>query len=770
MTVLAFLMGVFVLAALAPWITRPLGRAAGWVFALLPAAFAVMLGTLAPQVAAGTPVRETLEWVPQLGLSLTLSVDGLGLLFGMLITGVGALVLVYAQGYLEGHEHLGRMFSYLLMFMGAMLGVVLTDNLLAMFVFWELTSISSYLLIGFDHNRLKARKAALQALLITGGGGLALLVGVLMLGSLAGTYNVSEMLAGKEGVLASDLYVPIAALFALGAFTKSAQFPFHFWLPGAMEAPTPVSAYLHSSTMVKAGIYLLARLSPVLGGTELWETMLTVAGATTMVLGAVLAIRQTYLKKLLAYSTVSSLGIIVMGLGIGTPYAVEAAIVYLFAHALFKGALFMVAGAIDHGTGERDVERLGGLARAMPALAVVGVLAALSMAGLPPLMGFIGKELLLKGTLKAPEWSGVLTGLTVFTALLTVTIALLTGIKPFIGKTLPTPHEPHAPGPALLLGPGLLALLCVATALVPSVLAMPLVGPASAATLGAPSTPDLSLWHGWTLALGLSALAVAGGCGVYALRGAVRRGVEVFGWIDRVGPASAYEIGLKGLNALASGQTRVLQNGYLRSYLFITISTAAGMVGVTLWLRGGLNLPERWEPALWYEYAIGALIAVAAVVAAVARARLTAIAALGLAGYGVSVMFVVFGAPDLAMTQISIETLTVILFVLVLLRLPDFRSISSRTQKIRDLFIAVTAGAMMTVLVLVASGATSSRAMSTWFGENSLEGGHGRNVVNVILVDFRAIDTLGEITVLAIAAIGVFALLRPSRMLRKGRA
>ena len=460
MTVLAFLMGVFVLAALAPWITRPLGRAAGWVFALLPAAFAVMLGTLAPQVAAGTPVRETLEWVPQLGLRLTLSVDGLGLLFGMLITGVGALVLVYAQGYLEGHEHLGRMFSYLLMFMGAMLGVVLTDNLLAMFVFWELTSISSYLLIGFDHNRLKARKAALQALLITGGGGLALLVGVLMLGSLAGTYNVSEMLAGKEGVLASDLYVPIAALFALGAFTKSAQFPFHFWLPGAMEAPTPVSAYLHSSTMVKAGIYLLARLSPVLGGTELWETMLTVAGATTMVLGAVLAIRQTYLKKLLAYSTVSSLGIIVMGLGIGTPYAVEAAIVYLFAHALFKGALFMVAGAIDHGTGERDVERLGGLARAMPALAVVGVLAALSMAGLPPLMGFIGKELLLKGTLKAPEWSGVLTGLTVFTALLTVTIALLTGIKPFIGKTLPTPHEPHARGRAAA-GPG--RCCCVAT-------------------------------------------------------------------------------------------------------------------------------------------------------------------------------------------------------------------------------------------------------------------------------------------------------------------
>lgn len=767
MTILASLFSVFALAAIAPWVSRGLGRAGGWVLAIVPLTVAGVLVSYVPRVMSGEVIRESLAWAPELGLTISIALDGLGLLFALLISGVGALILVYAQGYLEGHRHLPRIYAYLLMFMGAMLGVVLTDNLLAMFVFWELTSVSSYLLIGFDHNRLAARKAALQALLVTGGGGLALLVGILLLWNVGGSLDISVLAGRAEAIEGSGLYSVIVLLFALGAFTKSAQFPFHFWLPGAMEAPTPVSAYLHSSTMVKAGIYLLARMSPVLGGSELWTTLLTAAGATTLVVGAVLAFRQTYLKKLLAYSTVSSLGLVVMMLGVGTTAAVEAGMAYLLAHAMFKGALFMVAGAIDHGTGQRDAEKLGGLFGAMPLLGVVSVLAACSMIGLPPMFGFVGKELVLKALGKAPMWSEWLGAALVVAAGLGAGVAILAGIKPFFGRRIETPHEPHAPGLALVLGPGVLALLGIAVALLPSVLSGPLVGPAASAALGAASEPDLHLWHGWTRELALSGAAVGFGVVVFALRRGVRRAIEIFGFVDRVGPERAYGVGLVWLNAVAKGQTRVLQNGYLRSYLVITMGTAAGLVGYTLWSRGELTLQGVSLDVRWYELMVGLLIAVAAIAAAVAKNRLMTIAALGLAGYGVSVMFVMFGAPDLAMTQIAIETLTVILFALVFRRLPDFRSISNRAQKIRDVFVAGLAGALMTALVLVASRVQIGSGISSWFGEHSYTGGHGRNVVNVILVDFRAIDTMGEITVLAVAAIGVFALLRPGLMQQK---
>jgi len=767
LTILACLFSVFALAAVAPWVSRGLGRGGGWALAIVPLTMAGILVSYVPRVVSGEVIRETLEWAPALGLTISVALDGLALLFALLISGVGALVLIYAQGYLDGHRHLPRIYAYLLMFMGAMLGVVLSDNLLAMFVFWELTSISSYLLIGFDHNRQAARKAALQALLVTGGGGLALLVGILLLASVGGSLDVSVLAGRADAIEGSGLYSAIVLLFALGAFTKSAQFPFHFWLPGAMEAPTPVSAYLHSSTMVKAGIYLLARMSPVLGGSELWSTLLTLAGATTMVVGAVLAFRQTYLKKLLAYSTVSSLGLVVLMLGVGTTAAVEAGMAYLLAHAMFKGALFMVAGAIDHGTGQRDAEKLGGLFGAMPVLGVVSVLAACSMIGLPPLFGFVGKELVLKAAGKAPVWGEWITAALVVAATLGTAVAILSGIKPFVGKRVETPHEPHAPGLALLLGPGVLALLGLAAALLPSLVPGPLVGPAAAATLGGPSEPDLHLWHGWTKELALSAVVVVLGAVLFALRRWARRLVEASAFVDHVGPERVYGAGLACLNAVAKGQTRVLQNGYLRSYLFITMATAAGLVGYTLWSRGEVTLQGVSLDVRWYELMVGLLIAVAAIAAAVAKNRLMTIAALGLAGYGVSVMFVMFGAPDLAMTQIAIETLTVILFALVFRRLPDFRSISNRGQKIRDVCVAGLAGALMTVLVLVASRVQIGSGISSWFGENSYTKGHGRNVVNVILVDFRAIDTMGEITVLAVAAIGVFALLRPGLMQRK---
>lgn len=767
LSILVSIFGIFALAAVAPWLSRLLGRAGGWVLALGPATVATVLASHLPAVARGEVVRQTLDWAPNLGLSVSVSLDGLGLLFALLISGVGALILVYAQGYLAGHRHLHRMHGFLLLFMGSMLGVVLTDNLLAMFVFWELTSISSYLLIGFDHNRPAARRAALQALLVTGGGGLALLVGILLLASAGGTYEVSELAARADQIAGHAMYGPIVVLFALGAFTKSAQFPFHFWLPGAMEAPTPVSAYLHSSTMVKAGIYLLARMDPTLGGSELWTTLLTAVGATTMVVGALLAVRQTYLKRMLAYSTVSSLGIIVMALGIGTTIAVEAGMAYLLAHALFKGSMFMVAGAIDHGTGERDAERLGGLWGSMRALAVVAVLAAFSMAGLPPLLGFVGKELLLKAVGKAPLWPVVLTVALTVAAALTVVVAGSVGVKPFFGRRLPTPEEPHAPGPALLLGPGLLAVLGLVAAVAPTLGAGSLVSGAAAATLGGPSEPDLSLWHGLTRELALSAAAVGAGIVLYLGRRRLRAGLGAFAVFDRAGPERMYEVGLRALNAVASGQTALLQNGYLRSYLFVTIGVATSLVGYTLWSRGGLDLTHIKLDVWGYEVAIGVLVIAASAATAVARTRLMAIAALGLAGYGVAVMFVVFGAPDLAMTQIAIDTLTVVLFVLVFRRLPDFRSISARAQKARDLLLATAAGALMTALVLVASLAHVGTPATSWFGDNAVPGGHGRNVVNVILVDFRAIDTMGEITVLAIAAVGVLALLKPSLVGRR---
>ena len=769
MAIVTAVSATFLLAALAPWLGRVLGTRAGWIFATVPAAIAVWLATRAPAILSGTPIEGRLAWAPSLGLELAFSIDGLGLLFGLLISGVGGLVLIYAGAYLGPHRHANRLQSFLLVFMGSMLGVVWSENLLGLFVFWELTSISSYLLIGFDHERPAARAAALKALLVTGGGGLCLLVAVLMLGSIGGSYDLGALLDERDTILASPWLGAIVVLVCLGAFTKSAQFPFHFWLPGAMEAPTPVSAYLHSSTMVKAGIFLLARLDPLLGSAAWWGPLLTAFGATTMVLGAVLAVRQTHLKRILAYSTVSSLGIVTMALGIGTEKAVVAGFAYLLAHALFKGSLFMVAGAIDHGCGEKDAERLGGLRRAMPALFTASLLAALSMAGLPPLLGFIGKELLLEATLAAPTWTTALVVATTFAAALTVTVAFLAGVRPFIGSLAETPRTPHAPSPGLLLGPGLLALLGLAAAVLPATGATPLALGAAGAVLGDVPEKSLALWHGLTPALGLSALAVVVGAGAYAGRRIVRSGLDRIGALDRVGPERLYGAALKGLLAVAGGQTRLLQSGHLRSYVFITLGTVVLLVGGTLWLRGAVPFDAGPENPTWPELLVGAVIVAGSIATVLSRTRLAAIAALGLAGYGLAIMFVLFGGPDLAMTQLAVETLTVIIFVLIFRRLPQFRSFSTPLRRLADGLVALIAGLMVTGLVLVIARTDTDPTLARWFGDHSVPDAYGRNVVNVILVDFRAMDTLGEITVLAIAAIGVLALLRPGRMRRRHR-
>jgi multicomponent Na+:H+ antiporter subunit A len=758
MGVMVAVLSGFVLALVAPALQRLARGAAVWTLALLPLALTAYFASFLGAIASGGTFRVRHGWVPALGVNLSFTVDGLSLLFALLISGVGALVLVYAGGYLAGSPQLGRLYALLLLFMASMLGLVLADNLLLLFVFWELTGLSSYLLIGFDHERAEARAAALQALLVTGGGGLALLAGFLLLGQVGGSLELSALLSRPGEVAAHRLYVPILLLVLAGAFTKSAQFPFHFWLPAAMAAPTPVSAYLHSATMVKAGVYLLARLSPVLGGTDLWSWLVTVTGSATMLVGAYLALRQSDLKLILAYSTVGALGVMTSLLGLGGAPAVRAALAFLLGHALYKGALFLVAGALDRQAGTRDVDRLAGLGRAMPLTALAAGLAALSMAGVPPLFGFVAKELSYEATLNAPAAAWVTAAAVLANALL-VAAAGLAGLKPFLGKAPVSPRPTREAPPSLWLGPVLLAGLGVAFGLWPGSGAEALLAGAGGAVLGQPAGGRLALWHGPSPALALGAITLAAGAGAYAGRGLLRRVASRWEEAARWGPAGWYELALEGLNGLARGQTRLLQSGYLRHYLLITLAAAAGLTGYALVGRGAPAASLSWSDLRFYEAGLGALILLAVLAAVLIESRLAAIAALSVVGYGVALVFILFGAPDLAMTQFLVETLTVILFVLVYYHLPESRIVSGMTARVRDAVLAVALGAVMTALVLVATP-ENYPPISAYFAENSVTKGHGRNIVNVILVDFRGLDTLGEITVLSVAAIGVYALLR----------
>jgi len=764
----------FVLALLAPWVHRIARGATGWVLALLPLGLAAFFASHAGAVAAGAPVTARVAWVPGLGIELAFRLDGLGLLFAVVVAFVGALILVYAGGYLARDAQLGRLYAYLLLFMASMLGVVLADNAIALFVFWELTSLSSYLLIGFDHERQAARAAALQALLVTGLGGLALLAGLLLLGHAGGSLDLSVLAGRGDAVRAHGLYPAILALVLAGAFTKSAQAPFHFWLPNAMEAPTPVSAYLHSATMVQAGVYLLARLHPVLGGTVPWYGTLVAVGATTFLVGACLALKERHLKRVLAQSTVAALGMLTLLLGIGTERAAVAAVVLFLAHALFKAALFLVAGAIDHATGEKDVERLGGLGRRMPVTAAAGVLAALAMAGLPPALGFIAKEGFFEAVLAAPRGAAPLAAVAALASALAFAAAALAGIKPFLGSGATASRPAHEAPLALVLGPAVLAAAVLGLGLAPGPVGRMLVAPAAAAVVGGGPPVDvrLALWHGAGLPLAVSAASLAAGILVYAGRGSLRRIGEALAPLARLGPARAYGVLLATLGVVAAAQTRLLQSGSLHRYVVVVVASAAGLVGYTFARGDGFALPGPPDDIRFQEAALAALIVSGALAAVLTRSRLGAVVALGAVGYGVALFFVLLGAPDLAMTQFLIETLTVILFVLVLHHLPPIAvRAGGRAGRARDLVVAGAAGALVTGLILAVNGTRRLPSISPWFGERSVPDGQGRNVVNVILVDFRALDTLGEITVLAAAGVGVYALLKlaPGRAGRRGR-
>ncbi|MEQ5801028.1 putative monovalent cation/H+ antiporter subunit A [Halomonas sp. H10-9-1] len=751
-------LGGFVLAAMAPLLHRWFAARTASVMALLPAAIAAWLIGQWPTIAAGDTLWLEWAWVPGLDITLSFLIDGLAWLFAMLISVIGVLVLVYSGEYLRGHRDLPRFLVVITAFMMSMLGLVLADNLVALFVFWELTSITSYLLIGFNHTDLAARKAAQQGLFVTVGGGLALLAGFVMLALAGDSWSLAELNARGGQLKEHALYAPLLICVLLGAFTKSAQFPFHFWLPNAMAAPTPVSAYLHSATMVKAGVYLLARLHPALGGTEPWVVTLSLVGALTMATGAFLAIQHTNVKKLLAYSTVMALGTLTMLLGIGTETALIAFVVFLLGHSLYKGALFMVAGILDHETGTKDVTAMGGLRHAMPRSALVAAVAALSLAGLPPLLGFIGKELLLESVLGAAHYRGVLLPLVFVAAFLTLAVAAIVAIRPFLGPVRETPRVPHeAPG-GMLVGPALLAALSLLFGLAPGRLD-PLVD-ATLAGLGVRGgETHLALWHGINLALLISLASLALGLLVARRWDRLRSRLARLEPLTARGPEAGFDALMAGMVCLAEWQTRFLQSGYLRNYLVMTLLVLLGLVGHALLVRHTPSLAFAPDVYL-YEAVVAGLMIAGAVAACVMRSRLAAVAAVGVMGYSIALTFVLFSAPDLAITQLLVETLTVILLVLVLFRLPRFATLSTPVERLRDLVVAGLSGGLITLLMLAVLSGERLPRISDYMVENSQPLGHGHNIVNVILVDFRALDTLGEMFVLALAAIGVHAMLR----------
>ena len=761
----------FAVAVVAPLLHRLRPRWTRGVLSLLPAGIAAWLLSVAPDVAAGESLTHSSSWIPALGLDLTLRLDGLGLLFALLIAGIGLLVFVHAGGYLRDRADLGRFYAYLSLFMGSMLGLVMADNLLLLFVFWEATSVASYLLIGFDHRREAARDAARHSLIVTGLGGVALLAGVLLLGSMTGTYELSRLIGSGLVGEAGAVRWWAMGLILVGALSKSAQFPFHFWLPRAMEAPTPASAYLHSSTMVTAGVYLIARLHPLFGGLAGWRLALLTIGGVTAAAGAVIAFRQTVLKRLLAYSTVSALGFTVMMLGLGSTAGAKAALTFLVAHALYKSALFLSVANLTAYTGSKDAEEASAPFRIAPLLAAAGALGAAAMAGLPPTVGFVGKEVVFDGLWHAGPTGPWLALVAAAATAPLVAVAFLVGVRPYTGSA---PADPAGAGDgpsashdldlATRAAPLILAAAALAAGIWPEPLSRLLVGPATLAVAGAGLTEHLRSWYGFGPALVLDAGAVLGGILAFRYRRAIRGALDGLAPLERWGPASWYQRALDGLTAGARLQTRWLQSGSLHRYVIVVVATAAVLTGAALFAGvPGWDASMSFGPLRPHEAIAALVVASAAVVTMRLDSRLAVLALLGIVGYGVAALFVLFGAPDLATTQILVETLTVILLALAFRYLPRF-PLRRRTPWHRlDALVAVAWGAVIVVVLLAASSAGPLRRVSRYLAEASVPAGHGRNIVNVILVDFRALDTFGEILVIAVAAIGAAALLRGGR-------
>ena len=765
------------MAIFLPSRARNAAAALAWVASL---AGLLCLVALFPAVAGGEPVRWSVPWLPTLGVNFTLRLDGLAWLFAFMIQGIGALVVLYARYYMSAQDPVPRFFAFLLAFMGSMTGMVMAGDLIQLAAFWELTSLFSFLLIGYWHHNAAARDGARMALTVTGAGGLCLLAGVVVLGRIAGSFDLDVVLASGDVIKNSPYYLTVLILILAGALTKSAQFPFHFWLPRAMAAPTPVSAYLHSATLVKAGVFLLIRLWPVLAGTDAWYVIVSSAGMATLLFGAWNAIFQNDLKGLLAYSTISHLGLITLLLGLGSPLAAVAAIFHTVNHATFKASLFMAVGVIDHETGTRDMRKLSGLRRSMPVTAALAIVAAAAMAGVPLLNGFLSKEMFLAEAVANTGGRHLNLAIPVL-----ATIASLLGVlysvrfihQTFFGpEPVDLPKTPHEPPRWMRFPIEVLVGLCIVVGVLPAITIGPVLAVAVRSVLG-PDVPyySLAVWHGFTLPLLMSAIALVGGVVLYRVLGRRINSSERPWVIGRFNGARAYDRVMRVFHLGAEWVVRRLGAGRQQARLRAIVLTsllaailASGLAGLGFSEAGlALQRPGLGFSLLWI---IGAACAVAAAWQAKYH-RLAAVVLVGGAGLVSCLTFVWFSAPDLATTQMLVEIVTTVLLLLGLRwlpkRLPGVASprveARARRRRLADLVIAIAAGAGVALIAFAVMTRPAASPLARYFLDHAYSEGGGRNVVNVLLVDFRAFDTLGEITVLGIVGLTIWALLRRFR-------
>ena len=734
-----------------------------------------------PRVQPGDVLRQQIEWLPSLGLDLSFRMDGFAWLFCMLVLGIGALVVLYARYYMSVSDPVPRFFAFFLAFMGSMMGVVLSGNLVQMVIFWELTSLFSFLLIGYWHHRADARRGAYMALMVTGAGGLCLLAGVMLLGHIVGSYDLDLVLAAGEQIRAHALYPIMLALVLIGALSKSAQFPFHFWLPHAMAAPTPVSAYLHSATMVKAGVFLLARLWPSLSGSEEWFYIVGGAGAITLLLGAYCAMFQNDLKGLLAYSTISHLGLITLLLGLNSPLAAVAAVFHILNHATFKASLFMAAGIIDHESGTRDIRKLSGLVRLIPFTATLAMVASASMAGVPLLNGFLSKEMFFAETvfISATKWVEItLPVIATIAGTFSVAYALRFTVDVFFGPTATNlPHTPHEPPRWMRAPVELLVFTCLLVGIFPAQMVGSILAAAALPVVGG-VLPEYSLaiWHGWNAPMIMSLVAMTGGVILYLLlRKQLKRGRFKYP------PVISYFNGKRGfercLVVLMRGTRkieRLISTKRLQTQLFLLV-LAAVIAGLIPMLHSSLSWGDRPKIPGSIVFVTLWLLAIACALGAAWQAkyhRLAALTMVSVCGLMTCITFVWFSAPDLALTQLVVEVVTTVLILLGLRWLPRrIEEVSplpsslrkARIRRLRDFLLSTVVGGGMALLSYAMLTRQTPNDISSFYLSRALPEGGGSNVVNVMLVDFRGFDTLGEITVLGAVALTVYALLRRFR-------
>ena len=760
---LALIAALPFLGAVTPALTQRFGRAiATLIVALFTATALALILQHLPAILAGQTVTSQIDWLPRLGLNANFRLDGLSLLFALLILGIGLLIQTYACFYLDPTEPYARFLSYLMLFQGAMLGIVLCDNILLLLVFWELTSLSSFLLIGYWKHLPEGRTGARMALTVTGAGGLAMIAGMLILGAIAGSYDLSDILTQKDAIQASPYYLPALILILIGAFTKSAQFPFHFWLPQAMAAPTPVSAYLHSATMVKAGLFLMARMWPVLAGTDAWFLIVASTGLFTMAFAAKVALFKDDLKAILAYSTVSHLGLITFLLGLGTKAGAIAAVLHIISHATFKAALFMVAGIVDHAAHTRDIRRLGGMRHVMPITFALALIATLSMAGVPPLNGFLSKEMMLEEAAHT-AWLGLhwlIPLVAVAGALLSVAYSLRFIGHGFFGPLRDDyPTMPHDPGIGLWAAPALLVAMVVAIGVMPMTSASWLVDAAASAVTGEAVHAKIKLWHGLeSPALWMSLLAFGGGFVVLGLYG---RMVALWQAVGLIEAKLVFEAVIAGLVTMGQSVAHGVQNDRLARALAVAVVTITGL-GLYAFQGAAMGpVTRELTPVEFTPMVMGVLLTAALMAAIVLhRQRLMALLLVGVVGLVISLGFAYMSAPDLALTQITVEVVTVVLMLLALNFLPKSTPLETSAMiRVRDGLIALTAGGAVAALAYALMMRDAVFPLISEFHlAQSKPGAGGTNAVNTIIVDFRGFDTYGEIIVLGIAALVIYAL------------